>query len=231
MASDSRLTISAQVSAPGSESSGEPQAQHLAVAYSDSHFKTFLAPNNVGISVCGDSTTKGEPLAGFVESFIANELEGKTYGVDDVPPKLNKFFGGLSLPVNSQFHVAGYRTLESGIKEQAIWAVFPKNGKIQQLNEVGGQGASWSGEGDILARLLQPVKATVANSQVVDLPFFPVVWQFFTLQDGIDFVRFAIGATRDSMRFQARPKTVGGAVDILVLRPSEAFWVQRKELI
>jgi len=32
------------------------------------------------------------------------------------------------------------------------------------------------------------------------------------------------------MRFQTREKTVGGPVDVLVIKPDRAFWVARKEL-
>jgi len=32
------------------------------------------------------------------------------------------------------------------------------------------------------------------------------------------------------MRFQARPKNVGGPIDVLLLTPEEARWIQRKEL-
>jgi hypothetical protein len=32
------------------------------------------------------------------------------------------------------------------------------------------------------------------------------------------------------MRFQARPKNVGGPIDVLLLTPEKAIWIQRKEL-
>ena len=51
-----------------------------------------------------------------------------------------------------------------------------------------------------------------------------------TLQDAIDFSIYAIRTTIDTMRFQARPKNVGGAIDVLLLAAEEARWIQRKEL-
>jgi len=63
-----------------------------------------------------------------------------------------------------------------------------------------------------------------------ELPSFGVAFQHFTLQDAIDFAVYAIRTTADTMRFQLRPQTVGGPIDALVIRPSEARWLRRKEL-
>jgi hypothetical protein len=50
------------------------------------------------------------------------------------------------------------------------------------------------------------------------------------LQDAIDFSIYAIRTTIDTIRFQARPKNVGGSIDVLVIAPDGAKWIQRKEL-
>jgi hypothetical protein len=65
---------------------------------------------------------------------------------------------------------------------------------------------------------------------LTELPSNPIPWQFFTLQDAIDFASYAIRTTIDTMRFQARPKTVDGPIDILVLKPVEATWISQKIL-
>ncbi len=50
-----------------------------------------------------------------------------------------------------------------------------------------------------------------------------------TIQDAIDFAIYSVRTTIDTMRFQARPKNVGGPVDVLLITPDEpARWVQRK---
>ena len=52
-----------------------------------------------------------------------------------------------------------------------------------------------------------------------------------TVLDAIDFAVYAVRSTVDSIRFIAtRSKTVGGPIDVLVIKPREAFWVQRKTL-
>jgi hypothetical protein len=103
--------------------------------------------------------------------------------------------------------------------------------KVKRLNPPGKPGASWGGEADILARLVQPVAILGQQGEVGQpLPNFPIPWQFFTLQDAIDFCIFAVRSTIDAIRFQPRPKTVGGPIDVLVIKPDKSFWVQRKEL-
>jgi len=57
-----------------------------------------------------------------------------------------------------------------------------------------------------------------------------LAYRFFTLQDAIDFAVYGIHTTINTMRFQMRVKSVGGPIDVLVIKPDEAFWVQRKEL-
>ena len=93
------------------------------------------------------------------------------------------------------------------------------------------QGAIWDGEIDILSRILTPVYSYITQSNTyVEMPKYNVPFNHFTIQDAIDFAKYAIQATIDTMKFQERVKTVGGAVDILIIKPDNAFWIARKEL-
>jgi hypothetical protein len=74
----------------------------------------------------------------------------------------------------------------------------------------------------------RPLTAALRANHAV--PAFAIPWQFFTLLDAIDFAAYGMRATIESMRFQARAKTVGGAVDILVLKPAVTEWVAKKQL-
>jgi hypothetical protein len=65
---------------------------------------------------------------------------------------------------------------------------------------------------------------------VATVPSFGIPFQFFTLQDAIDFAVYAVRVTIDSIRFQTRAKTVGGPIDVLVIKPTEACWIDKKEL-
>ena len=57
-----------------------------------------------------------------------------------------------------------------------------------------------------------------------------IIWDTMSLQDAIDFTIYAIQTTIDTMRFQARPKNVGGPIDVLLFTTSEKpRWIQSKE--
>ena len=224
MAGDSRLTINTQ------EQKGDQSIVHLAVGQSDSTYKVFLAPHDIGISTCGAADIQGVPIAGYIESFIAEALTDQLSSVEEVASKLLEHFGAFEPVPATQFHVAGYTRVD-GTLEQEVWSVEVAPRQVTRLNVPGQQGASWAGEGDVLARLIQPVAQVDADGNIVaTFPSHPIPWQFFTLQDAIDFAVFAIRSTIDVLRFQPRPKSVGGPVDVLVIKPSGATWVQRKEL-
>jgi hypothetical protein len=149
--------------------------------------------------------------------------------VDAVPPVLLQYFRALPGPPAMYFHVAGYKS-EQGKRVQHLWTVDVAQDEVRRVNQPDQQGAQWGGETDVLVRLINPVFAQDAQGAYQALPAFVIPWQFFTLQDAIDFSGYAIKTTIESMRFHARPKTVGGAVDILVIRPSSTEWVAKKTL-
>jgi len=188
-----------------------------------------LALNNIGISTYGAADIQGVPIAGYIESFISEQLSEEDE-VDSVPQKLLDYFKKFPGPPNTKFHVAGYKT-ENNQREQHVWHVTVLAGRIERANPPGKQGATWSGESDILSRLVQPVGLLDDKGKLKNPPpYFQIPWHFFTLQDAIDYAVYAVKVTIDSIRFQPRPKTVGGPVDVLVIKPNEAFWVQRKKL-
>jgi hypothetical protein len=224
MAADSRLTLSRQ------EKRGEQQVVNLAVGQSDSNYKLFLAPNGWGISTYGDAEIGGVPIAGYVDSFIAAEIKDKPVGLEEVANKLLTHFSTFTPVPNSNFHVAGYAKIKDQ-PEQQIWRVTVKSKEVSRLNASAQQGASWGGEADILGRLVQPVAHIDEDGKIqTRFPYHPIPWRVFTLQDAIDFAVFAIRSTIDAIRFQPRPKSVGGPIDVLVIKPNETKWVQRKEL-
>ena len=224
MASDSRLTLNTE------QKPTEKTVVQVAVGQSDSNYKTFLAPNNIGISTYGAADINGVPIGGYIESFISEQLVDTNIIIDDVPQKLLEYFRKFQLIPDTQFHVAGYKD-KDGKKEQLVWHVSIAQNKVGRLNPPGEQGSSWGGEADIFTRLIQPVGLLTPDGKLGQpLPYFQIPFQFFTLQDAIDFCIFAVRSTSDAIRFQPRPKTVGGPIDVLVIKPERVFWVQRKEL-
>ena len=50
------------------------------------------------------------------------------------------------------------------------------------------------------------------------------------MKDAVDFARYAVETTINTMRFKNVVETVGGNVDILVITPDETKWLQKTEL-
>lgn len=223
MAADSRLTLNQRA-----EREDGPVLK-LAVGQSDSNTKLFLAPNEVGISTFGSAAIQGVPIAGFIESFFDERL-GADDPVEETARKLLEFFREQEPIPESSFHVAGYSRLEGELRQQ-VWRIDVAEDEMREVSSGEKEGAAWGGDVDILARLIQPV-ATLDDDGEIDerLPDYKIPWAFFTLQDAIDFAIFAMRSTIDAIRFEPRPKTVGGPIDVLVIRPTGTEWIQRKRL-
>ena len=83
----------------------------------------------------------------------------------------------------------------------------------------------------MLQRLLNTVSLIQPDGKdPIPLPFFGVPFEFFTLQDAIDFAFYGIRSTIDTIRFQGREKTVGGPIDVLVITPDSSSWIAQKQL-
>lgn len=221
MASDSRLTFNSQ------KKDGPEVTVHLAVGMSDSSYKTFMAPGNIGISTYGAADIQGVPIAGYIQSFILEKVTPETADVEGVSRGILEYFRQLSPALDTHFYVAGY----GQGSDQKVFRVDIVPNTCEQVNPPGQQGAAWGGEADILSRLIHQV-AVVDDSGTINerLPTHGIPWQYFTLQDAIDFCIFAVRSTIEAIRFQPRPKTVGGPIDVLVIQPGNAFWIRRKEL-
>lgn len=132
----------------------------------------------------------------------------------------------LALCLDTHFIVAGY---ENQTQKQKIYKVDIKN-KSSTLVNTDSQGATWDGEITTLVRLIQDVAIKNEDGSYSALPFENILWNYFTLQDAVDFARYAVETTIQTMRFKNVVETVGGDVDILVITPQETKWLQKKKL-
>lgn len=225
MAADSRLTLTfPRIHPDGTQ-------QFLSVTSSDSAKKLFLAPNNVGIATCGVADIGGVPVAGFVESFIVEKLKNQAIGPIEVANELKLYFQNLSVRPGTIFQVAGYCSNASGL-EQIVFYIDPAADTIVRLNQPNTQGVNWNGEIDILQRLYNDLLIPQPNAQQpISLPAHGIPFEFFTLQDALDFAVHGIRSTIESIRFQQREKTVGGPIDILVIQPDSSQWISQKNIV
>ena len=224
LAADSRLTINWKSMINGKENLNYSQI-------SDTTNKVFLLNDRIAVATFGVADINGVPIAGFVNKFIEQKIDDKTE-VDQVGKLLLDFFRELKADLGTFFYVVGYKK-ESGVSVQHIYYVDIFKSQIQRSNQNKQglfYGANWGGEIEVISRLVGKVKIQKGNDWS-ELGEAAVPWNFLTMQDAIDFSSFAVRATIESFRFQQRIKTVGGSVDILVIRPSEqAIWIFRKDL-
>lgn len=220
MASDSRTTYTTTRKL----SDGTTEKQ-VGVQITDTTYKTFQCNSRVGLSTCGTASINGSPIAGFIEEFIAKNIT-EDDGVDKISNELLNFFIKYSPVPSSDFIVAGYDLTDN---KQHINRVHLASQEIVPI-VINSPGAVWDGEYDILQRLIKTVALKQKDGTYIDLENYNIGFNFFTLQDAIDFAKYAVDSTIKTMFFQDRVKTVGGPIDVLVIKPTGAFWIQRKEL-
>ncbi|MBS4028382.1 MAG: hypothetical protein KGZ58_07070 [Ignavibacteriales bacterium] len=224
IAGDSRLTLSWK------SKTGEVE-QINSIPASDSNAKIFSIKNKFGLGTFGAADIKGIPIAGFINQFQEEKVTDETT-IEELPKLLLEFFGEKFEYPATNFYTIGYK-IEDGISIPHVYHVNVAGKTIKRVNVEGENvyyGANWGGEIEILMRLLNTVKIKQGDDWT-DLPDTPIPWNFMTLQDAIDFALYAVRTTIETTRFQQKIKTVGGPIDILVVKPNEdTIWINKKEL-
>lgn len=221
LASDRRTTYT------NTQQLGDKVVQRIGIHTTNSTNKTFVCPNGAGISTCGDASILGKPITGYIQEMIRSKID-KSCLVENIPQIIVDYFNTLSVVPDTNFVVAGYDSTGDE-KKQLLYKVNVKNKKIEKVDTMS-QGASWDGETFTLSRLVQNVAIKTNEGKYIDLPFEDILWGYFTLQDAIDFARYAVETTIQTMHFKNVVETVGGSVDILVITPDETKWLQKETL-
>ena len=199
----------------------------LGVHTNDSTDKTFMCPNGAGISTCGEASFKGRPITGFIQDMIRTRIDAEC-DVRKIPQIIIDYFYENEKVPDSQFMIAGYDK-DPEKSEQLIFMLNLKTKKVDQI-DTANQGATWAGEGLTLMRLIQNVGIIGENGKVDPLPYEDISWNYFTLQDAVDFARYAVETTINTMHFKNTLETVGGDIDILIITKDETKWLQKKEI-
>lgn len=245
MASDSRQSITIEGKTP--EGKDLPKIDTI---NSDNVYKTYLLTRTdrdnrlifeVGVSSFGQDLLGGIATASHIKRFAEEELTDND-DVVTIPRKLVEYFRKTFPNVDTGFHVAGYKK-EGKVSVPHVYSCHIGNnifGLRRNVKPDGSlfYGAAWSGQIDILSGILQPSLLLGPNGnpeigpdgKPVAIHKPPIVWDAMALQDAIDFSVFAIRTTIDTIRFQARPKNVGGPIDVLIITPDGGRWIRRKEL-
>jgi len=221
LASDSRTTYGNTQTIDGQ------MIMQFGVHTTDTTDKTFLCPNGCGIATCGDATVDNSPITSKIQAFIREKITPDT-SILDMPKLLVEYFSQLLSTLNTTFIIAGY-SKENGKSYQKIYRVRFAGGSIEDI-DTQHQGAVWDGESMTLIKLIQPVALKNPDNTYDDLPTNEISWNYFTLQDAVDYAKFAVETTINTMRFQNVVKTVGEPIDILVIQPENSYWLSKKEL-
>ena len=221
LASDRRTTYTNTINENGR------QVVSIGVHTTNSTDKTFVCPNGAGISTCGEASLLNKPITGYIQEMIRTKISPDT-NISVISQIIIDYFYNQPIVPNTNFIIAGYETVGDK-KVQKLFRVQLANKKVEEIN-TDTQGAFWDGETHTLTRLIQNVAVEDANGKFTALPFEEILWNYFTLQDAIDFARFSVETTINTMRFKKVVETVGGSIDILVITPDKTKWVQREEL-
>ncbi len=234
-ASDSRQFITAKGTGPD----GKPLK--VETINSDNVFKTALlkrAGDNgkplfeVGVNTFGEDLLKKVPIASHLRKFAEEELADDD-DVSTIPRKMVDYFRRDFPNADTGFHIAGYKK-EERVSVPHVYYCHVRNNEITRTNTApNGEltyGASWAGQPDIISSILNESLVMGPNNQPVPVPKPPILWDAMALQDAIDFSIYAVRTTIDTMRFQARQKNVGGPIDVLLITPDSANWIQRKTM-
>lgn len=246
MGSDSRISFSSQIS---SNIPMQIQTGH----FFDTQEKIFICPNNCGISTCGAASLQGKNITGFIYEYINNQLTSVN-SVNDTAVNLKNYI--MSIDPNAEVHfiVSGYDNINNQ-NILSVYYIITGNQNICNLISKNSTGAKWDGEIDTLTRIIKGhyicnnplnISELTINTEhglqnIGDVYALPIdntlimneniiAWNLMTLQDAIDFVRYAINITIETMRFSNVNKTVGGPIDILVITPQKAKWISHKKL-
>ena len=204
LAADSRMTGNIAVKTPD----GKMQQQGL-FSLSDNAQKVFLFSKvRVGISACGAAVLENKTISDYLRIFEIEEVSKKDT-VTDVAKKLQAYTFKHFPHVN--FFVCGYDGDEPFVYDvsRELKRINMENGNLRYAS-------SWSGEQLAITKLL--------NSQ----PPTPINHNLMPLKDAVDFADFLIDVTIKLQRFEMKPKTCGGDIDVLVLTKDDAFWYRHK---
>lgn len=241
MASDSRTTLS---------------GRRTSIELTDSTDKTHLLINNCGISHCGSADMDNKPISVHIENFQKQFLKKDT-PITKVPDLLVKYIESVKEDTTDiTFIVCGYQEEKDEMVKYVYEVCYDSDGPSIVEQSENDCGAIWRGQTSVFSRLRNPViirpdiihkgeatykdksgkKKVVKNAGILDMDYeyvsnsYKVDYEYMSIQDAVDFSKYAIETTINTMKYSSTEKTVGGPIDILVIRPNESFWVSKKEV-
>lgn len=217
VAADSRMMVTRTEER---EEGGQKLRVQQQLVLSDSAYKIVrMRKVQAGIAVYDSSVIDNQPVESHVYRFEEEALSQD----DDVISLADKFLEYFTLHHKNSgvgFHVTGYRVEGRASVPYVLVGHTTREPKITRVNA--------TETGAVQYGVVRAGDVVVAN-RMID-PNFPPLFAAMPLQDAIDYALHLIRTTSDTLRFEPRFPTVGGPIDVLVVKPEGMQWVQRKGL-
>lgn len=210
MAADSRVTINVNGN----------------IKYSDSTDKLFLF-DGIGISCCGHSNIKTDFINVLIEQYI-HESQGKGKSIMQISLDLKNMVNSVQhdKDYNVTFHVFGY---ENNKRYRCIFRTRDLY-EPQVVDITEKDGLQHDGQIDIIDILRNPVAIKDKLGEYTDVVFYKSMIDKFSLQDTVDYVLFLMNTTIKMLHFTDRVDNVAPPVDVLIITPYKAYWLNRKTI-
>lgn len=201
LASDSRTTYKTSTS----------------IKYTDQTYKSVLMDNKIGIAHCLNATVNGKTIDDHLQDFM-KKYKGR--GLTRIPKLLKEYFLNLNPKCVIEFIVCGY------IGETPYGYRIETQGNIERFI-TSPQHVYWAGDRDVPSRLFS-MNYFKSNNRFIAHNQRKLKLDKFSISEGINFAEFLIYTSKSVMSYQECDQTIGGPIDILVLKPNSSYWYRRK---
>lgn len=196
-----------------SRSSWIPDDESIPAHFEDTAEKLIKYNDYIGISFSGHLEILHENKVVKINDHLL-QFRNDNVGVNDIDILSNallRSFDMYNQKPETYFHVAGY---DKNKKSFVVYKIDVKNRHCNKLDTTINDGI-YDGSVDVLNNMLR-------NNELNG--------DFSDLTKSIEFIKNAIIFTAEREIERHGIKTVGGPIDILAIKPTGAFWIQRKEL-
>ena len=134
----------------------------------------------------------------------------------------------ITYTVNKNFNNELYLSVQNGE------VVIIKDGKLLESQEkiekfnTNPNIVYWAGNRTMPSRLFSPNLYFKKGNKYVKHGFDPLREKPFSIPEGIDLAEFIINTSKKAMSYQNCDQNIGGPIDILIIKPYEAYWYRRK---
>ena len=204
MASDSRTTYTYKNKPP---------------KYVDTTYKTVIMDNKIGISHCRNASCNGKTITEHLYDFME---KNKGKALSRIPKLLKEYFNNLCPTLDVVFLICGY----DSTNKPRFYRVYTK-GDIENGGQLVPGQAFWEGERTVCSKLFSPTYIRKGSYYELHSDY-PCLVKNYDVYDAVKYINFAFKATQEYMSFYECNQTVGGPIDILVLKPDFYYWYQKK---